>query len=296
MTRGGDAHAEMDAQRLAVGRPRGSDGRRRRNGRAHADQRQLQLVLGLGKQLDDDRQRELVDHRPRAGNGPVGGRSGELPEHVASATPAGLRRPAGGASRPQLLVRVRSRVTPRGAHRPTTSAPAHSSGCWWSTATGSRSRWSRGPTTASVLDDLARRRATADAAGRAAARPPDVRDPLEDWVRVPVDHGDVEVRARRLARIASARRSPTTASEGQRATSTRPRDVDTPEHRRAGDVDTPRRRLAPSGYRSTGVCGERPRAGRPRPGRDRVLRRGPDRDGALDGVEAHAGEPRRSSP
>jgi hypothetical protein len=38
--------------------------------------------------------------------------------------------------------------------------------------------------------------------------PPDVRDPLEDWVRVPVDHGDVEVRARRLARIAVARRSP----------------------------------------------------------------------------------------
>jgi hypothetical protein len=40
------------------------------------------------------------------------------------------------------------------------------------------------------------------------APPPDVRDPLEDWVRVPVDHGDVEVRARRLARIALARRSP----------------------------------------------------------------------------------------
>ncbi len=38
--------------------------------------------------------------------------------------------------------------------------------------------------------------------------PPDVHDPLEDWVRVPVDHGDVEVRARRLARIAVARRSP----------------------------------------------------------------------------------------
>ena len=38
--------------------------------------------------------------------------------------------------------------------------------------------------------------------------PPDVRDPLEDWVRVPVDHGDVEVRARRVARIALARRSP----------------------------------------------------------------------------------------
>jgi hypothetical protein len=42
----------------------------------------------------------------------------------------------------------------------------------------------------------------------ASAAPPDVRDVLEDWVRVPVDHGDVEVRARRLARIALARRSP----------------------------------------------------------------------------------------
>jgi hypothetical protein len=37
---------------------------------------------------------------------------------------------------------------------------------------------------------------------------PDVRDPLEDWVRVPVDHRDVEVRARRVARISLARRSP----------------------------------------------------------------------------------------
>ena len=40
------------------------------------------------------------------------------------------------------------------------------------------------------------------------APPPDVREPIEDWVRVPVDHGDVEVRARRLARIALARRFP----------------------------------------------------------------------------------------
>lgn len=42
----------------------------------------------------------------------------------------------------------------------------------------------------------------------ASAPPPDVRSPLEDWVRVPVDHPDIEVRARRLARIALARRSP----------------------------------------------------------------------------------------
>ena len=42
----------------------------------------------------------------------------------------------------------------------------------------------------------------------ATVAPPDVHDPLEDWVRVPVDHGDVEVRARRLARITLARRLP----------------------------------------------------------------------------------------
>jgi hypothetical protein len=41
-----------------------------------------------------------------------------------------------------------------------------------------------------------------------AVPPPAVRDPLEDWARVPVDHGDVEVRARRLAKITLARRSP----------------------------------------------------------------------------------------
>jgi hypothetical protein len=64
------------------------------------------------------------------------------------------------------------------------------------------------PDEESVLDELA-------VAGRprvlmvaVSVPPPDVRDPLEDWVRVPVDHGDVEVRARRLARIALARRSP----------------------------------------------------------------------------------------
>jgi hypothetical protein len=64
------------------------------------------------------------------------------------------------------------------------------------------------PAEESALDDLA-------LAGRprillvaATVPPPDVHDPLEDWVRVPVDHGDVEVRARRLARITLARRSP----------------------------------------------------------------------------------------
>ena len=42
----------------------------------------------------------------------------------------------------------------------------------------------------------------------ADAEPPVVHDELEDWVRVPADDRDVEVRARRLARIVSARRSP----------------------------------------------------------------------------------------
>jgi hypothetical protein len=64
------------------------------------------------------------------------------------------------------------------------------------------------PDEQSVRSDLAladRPRVLLVAAGAPA---PAVRDTLEDWVRVPVDHGDVEVRARRLARIAVARRSP----------------------------------------------------------------------------------------
>jgi hypothetical protein len=40
------------------------------------------------------------------------------------------------------------------------------------------------------------------------ADPPDVSDELEDWIRVPADERDVEVRARRLARLAVGRRSP----------------------------------------------------------------------------------------
>ena len=59
-----------------------------------------------------------------------------------------------------------------------------------------------------VLDDLVRADRPRILMVATTAPPPDVRDPLEDWVRVPVDHGDVEVRARRLARIAFARRSP----------------------------------------------------------------------------------------
>jgi hypothetical protein len=42
----------------------------------------------------------------------------------------------------------------------------------------------------------------------AVAEPPVVDDELEDWVRLPAADRDLEVRARRLARIASARRSP----------------------------------------------------------------------------------------
>ena len=64
------------------------------------------------------------------------------------------------------------------------------------------------PDEESVLDDLARADRPRILMVASTAPPPDVRDPLEDWVRVPVDHGDVEVRARRLARIALARRSP----------------------------------------------------------------------------------------
>jgi hypothetical protein len=64
------------------------------------------------------------------------------------------------------------------------------------------------PEEQSALDDLALAGEPRVLVVAASVAPPDVRDPLEDWVRVPVDHGDVEVRARRLARIALARRSP----------------------------------------------------------------------------------------
>lgn len=64
------------------------------------------------------------------------------------------------------------------------------------------------PADTSVIDDLARSSRPRILMVATTVRPPDVRDPLEDWVRVPVDHRDVEVRARRLARIALVRRSP----------------------------------------------------------------------------------------
>ena len=64
------------------------------------------------------------------------------------------------------------------------------------------------PEERSSLDDLALAGRPRVLVVAASVAPPDVRDPLEDWVRVPVDHADVEVRARRLARIALARRSP----------------------------------------------------------------------------------------
>ena len=64
------------------------------------------------------------------------------------------------------------------------------------------------PDEESALDDLARAMRPRILMVARSVAPPDVRDPLEDWVRVPVDHRDVEVRARRLARIVSARRSP----------------------------------------------------------------------------------------
>jgi hypothetical protein len=53
------------------------------------------------------------------------------------------------------------------------------------------------------------------------ADPPDVSDELEDWIRVPADERDVEVRARRLARLAGGRRS----SEGGVGSAARPRTV-----------------------------------------------------------------------
>jgi hypothetical protein len=55
-----------------------------------------------------------------------------------------------------------------------------------------------------VLDELARAGRPRVLLVAPTVPPPDVRDPIEDWVRVPVHDGDVEVRARRLARIALA--------------------------------------------------------------------------------------------
>jgi hypothetical protein len=63
------------------------------------------------------------------------------------------------------------------------------------------------PAEASAVAELARGRRPRVLLVAAASEPPDVRDPLEDWVRVPADHRDVEVRARRLARFAAAGRS-----------------------------------------------------------------------------------------
>jgi len=56
-----------------------------------------------------------------------------------------------------------------------------------------------------IADDLARAGRPRVLLVSATAAPPDVDDVLEDWVRVPADHRDVEVRAARLARIASER-------------------------------------------------------------------------------------------
>jgi hypothetical protein len=64
------------------------------------------------------------------------------------------------------------------------------------------------PDDESVLAELARAGRPRVLMVAESVPPPDGLDPLEDWVRVPVEHGDVEVRARRLARIALARRSP----------------------------------------------------------------------------------------
>jgi hypothetical protein len=47
------------------------------------------------------------------------------------------------------------------------------------------------------------------------ATPPRIRDELEDWVRLPAPAADVEVRARRLAQLATTR--PSRAGGGVRA-------------------------------------------------------------------------------
>lgn len=64
------------------------------------------------------------------------------------------------------------------------------------------------PGDAALADELAQVGRPRVLVVSASAPPPEVHDVLEDWVRVPADHRDVEVRAHRLARIVLARRSP----------------------------------------------------------------------------------------
>jgi predicted kinase len=61
------------------------------------------------------------------------------------------------------------------------------------------------PEERALAEELARERRPRVLLVGPAAPPPVVDDRLEDWVRVPADHGDVEVRARRLARMTASR-------------------------------------------------------------------------------------------
>ena len=64
------------------------------------------------------------------------------------------------------------------------------------------------PEEAATLDALASAASPRLLLVAAGSEPPVVDDHLEDWVRLPADDHEVEIRARRLARIVSTRRSP----------------------------------------------------------------------------------------
>ena len=122
--------------------------------------------------------------------------------------PPGFRRPGGGrASRCQegVIIRSPTRHREHTGPRPTAATLV---GMLMVDCDGIDVALVPWPDEESALEELARAGRPRILMVAAAVPPPDVRDPLEDWVRVPVDHGDVEVRARRLARIAVARRSP----------------------------------------------------------------------------------------
>ena len=122
--------------------------------------------------------------------------------------PPRFRRPGGGrASQRQEGVIIRS-PTRHGPHTGPRPAAARVAGMLMVDCDGIDVALIPWPDEESALEELARAGRPRILVVAAAVPPPDVRDPLEDWVRVPVDHGDVEVRARRLARIAVARRSP----------------------------------------------------------------------------------------
>ena len=279
--RGGDADAEVDAQRVLVRRTRRRD-RRRRSQWSLTRRRTTAPVRPRptrARRLDDDRQRRLVDDRPRPGP----------PAPAATAPRRTVRTCERSRSRPVsgdpdggrgVLVGLPSASRQRSGHDHATDGTrardraASLAGMLVIDCDGIDVALVPWPEEQSALDDLARRRSPRAPAGRdpggAARRPRSARG----LVRVPVDDADVEVRARRLARIALARRSPANGV-GRAARPTR--------------VTRPCRVTAARAYgRATGVGAH---AARRRTGGERVSRRDLGGDGAVWSTATRARSP-----